>query len=351
MLLNVQTSTPLPTPKELKISLPLTDEQHHFVLTARQSVCNILSGSDDRLLLIVGPCSIHDIKSAIDYAERLKALSKQVEDRIFLVMRTFFEKPRTIFGWKGLIHDPHLDGSSDVPRGLFLARRLLKTLAAMRLPAGMEFLEPITPYYLSDLITWGCIGARTATSQPHRQLASALLMPVGFKNSVDGNIASAVHGITAAAQPQSLLGIDNDALATLYQTQGNAHGHLILRGGGGKPNYDSAASAACLLSDAGRHPRLIIDCAHGNSHPSQAAVFERLTAQPNSHLCGLMLESNIHSGNQSLSNNHYGVSLTDPCLDWETTERLILQAYSTIACCAGCHAGAAGSTTVSSPSQ
>jgi 3-deoxy-7-phosphoheptulonate synthase len=335
-MMNVLSATSLPAPQDLLAALPLAINEHRFIEESRTSIKKILEGKDPRLLLIVGPCSIHDCDAAIAYAKRLSRLSQVVQDRFFLTMRVFVEKPRTCLGWKGMVHDPHLDGSNEMAAGLFAARALLQELAALRLPAAMEFLEWTTPYYLADLVSWGCIGARTVTSQPHRQLASLLPFAVGFKNGVDGQTLPAIHSILAARYAQGVVGIDEEGKATLLQSAGNRWGHLILRGGGGKTNCDSqsVASASHQLREKGLKPRLLVDCAHGNSandYRRQAdnfATLIELVAAGDQTIAGMMLESHIHADKQQISQNlQWGVSITDPCLEWEATESLLLHAH------------------------
>lgn len=324
------------TPLELKKLYPLQSIQKAFVGKIRQEICQILDGIDNRLLLIVGPCSIHDLKAAKDYAIKLKYLSKDVEDHCLLVMRTYFEKPRTILGWKGFLHDPELDNSNDIEKGLILTRQLLLELAQLEVPTAAEFLEPTSAAYLDDLISWGCIGARTSASQTHRQMASGLPMPIAFKNTIDGNIKTAVHGIISASQPHSYIGIDQTGCAAAVQTNGNHYGHLVLRGSDTHTNYDSesVANALKLLKKTNSPQRLLIDCSHGNSNRSyerQCHVFQSVIEQiieGNQSIRGVLLESHLNAGNQEIGNNlKYAVSLTDPCLDWITTENLILSAH------------------------
>ncbi|NGX54816.1 MAG: Phospho-2-dehydro-3-deoxyheptonate aldolase, Tyr-sensitive [Chlamydiae bacterium] len=329
-------ATDIPTPLELASELPLTKSNTLFVNSCRQTVRSILQGLDNRLLMIVGPCSIHHPKSVYAYGEKFARLAKEVSERFFLVMRTYYEKPRTKKGWKGLIFDPNLDGSHDIGKGLRLTRELLVNLTEMGVPVGCEFLEIYTSHYFSDLITWGCIGARTCTSQPHRQLASSLPMPIGFKNSTDGNVDHAIHGVLSASTPHVFLGSDFSGQMTKVQTEGNSHCHIILRGGKRSPNYDpiSVENAIKKCTETSIRNQLIIDCSHDNCakrHELQIPVFKSVIDQVksgNRSIVGLMLESHLSAGNQPFSPSaHEDISITDPCLDWATTEKLIREAY------------------------
>lgn len=293
-------------------------------------------------MMVVGPCSIHDEKAALDYAQRLSKIAKQISDRVFVVMRVYFEKPRTTVGWKGLIYDPHLNDTFDIATGLRRARSLLLEIGDMGLYTGTEFLDPIVPQYLSGLVSWATIGARTTESQTHRQMASGLSMPIGFKNGTGGSCQIAVDAMTAARSPHAFLGIDLDGRASVVNTSGNLAQHLILRGGSSGPNYDadSVASASALLEVAGLRPNVVIDCSHANSnkdHKRQPIVFRNAINQRvngNDSVIGLMLESHINEGNQSLGNDpsdlKYGVSITDACVNWETTEELLREAHVTL---------------------
>lgn len=327
------------SPSELIDELPISPLQEKFIQESRRAIENILSGKDSRLLLIIGPCSIHDLKSAHEYALKLRKLSDTVQDRFLMVMRVYLEKPRSTIGWKGLIHDPFLNGSHDLITGLKWARELLLELSSLNVAAGTEFLEFLTPCYLGDLISWGSIGARTCSSQPHRQLASGLPMPVGFKNSLDGDPESAVQAVQAAKFPQACITISPEGHASLMRTKGNPFGHVILRGSTRQTNYDeeSITEASSLLEKAGLTPKLIVDCSHGNckkNYSMQEQVFESLICQVvngNQNIAGLMLESHLKAGNQvhhaERSQLHYAISLTDPCISWKVTEKLILWAY------------------------
>ena len=328
--LNVLSQQTLLPPSALHDAVPATERATRTVSSARQTVANILQGSDPRLLVVVGPCSIHDITAAMDYARRLKALADAVQDQLFVVMRVYFEKPRTTVGWKGLINDPRMDDSFHIEEGLQIARQLLVDLNDMGLPCGTEALDPITPHYLGDLIAWSAIGARTTESQTHRELASGLSSPVGFKNGTDGNLDVAVNAMLSAAQPHAFLGINEFGQVALTHTRGNAFGHLILRGGS-VPNYDSVsvAQAANELAAAKLPVNIVVDCSHANSrknHQWQSLVLKDVVGQlvdGNRAIKGVMLESNLLEGNQKLGDPKalkYGVSITDACLGWEATE-------------------------------
>ena len=339
---NIVDNAVLPAPEYLCRQVLRNEDQADFVIQSRKQISDIISGNDHRILMISGPCSIHDIASGRKYAENLSALSKIIEDRIVLVMRVYFEKPRTTVGWKGLIMDPHLDGSNDIPEGLKLARSFLRDVIDLRLPTATELLDPITPQYISDLICWSAIGARTAESQTHRQMASGLSMPLGIKNGTSGDIRSAVNAIEAAMQPQTFLGVSQQGLASAVTTRGNKNCHIVLRGGESGPNYTSEKINAIekILVEHNLAPRVLVDCSHGNSakdHTKQSAVFESILnqiASGRNTIFGLMLESNLVAGSQSVSGSKenlvYGQSITDSCIDWKTTETLILKAYQSI---------------------
>ncbi|EPH0465782.1 3-deoxy-7-phosphoheptulonate synthase AroF [Klebsiella quasipneumoniae] len=324
----------LMTPEQLKAEFPLSVEQEAQIAHARETISDIIAGRDPRLLVVCGPCSIHDPEAAIEYARRFKALAAEVSDSLYLVMRVYFEKPRTTVGWKGLINDPHMDGSFDVEGGLKIARRLLVELVNMGLPLATEALDPNSPQYLGDLFSWSAIGARTTESQTHREMASGLSMPVGFKNGTDGSLATAINAMRAAAMPHRFVGINQAGQVCLLQTQGNPSGHVILRGGKA-PNYgpDDVAKCEKEMAQAGLKPSLMVDCSHGNSNKDfrrQPAVAESVVAQikdGNRSIIGLMIESNIHEGNQSSEQPReamkYGVSVTDACISWETTDALL----------------------------
>lgn len=327
------------TPAEVKTRYPITPQAQETVLQSRETIQRILDRQDPRLFVVVGPCSIHDLNAARDYAQRLKKLAAEVSDTMFLVMRVYFEKPRTTVGWKGLINDPYMDDSFRIEDGLLMARSLLLELAEMGVPAGTEALDPISPQYLADLVSWYAIGARTTESQTHREMASGLSAPVGFKNGTDGSLDVAINALVSAAKPHRFLGINYDGQCAVIRTTGNRYGHIVLRGGAGKPNYDSVAVALCeqILASKKLSTNLVVDCSHANSHkdPSlQPLVFLNVVNQlieGNQSIVGLMLESNIGAGNQpipaDLSQLKYGVSVTDGCIDWPTTEKALLEAH------------------------
>ncbi|MFR9801731.1 3-deoxy-7-phosphoheptulonate synthase [Pseudonocardia sp. RS010] len=324
--------SPLLSPALLRDELPADDRVADVVTRGRADVVDVLDGRDDRLLVVVGPCSIHDPHAALDYAHRLATQAERLSGDLLVVMRAYFEKPRSTVGWKGLINDPGLDGSFDVNRGLRTARRLLLDITALGLPVGCEFLDPITPQFIADTVTWGSIGARTAASQVHRQLVSALSMPVGIKNGTDGDVQVAVDGIGAAAAPHVFMGINADGLAALVRTTGNPDAHVILRGGAAGPNYsaDDVVDARARLSKAGLPERVVVDASHGNSrkdHVRQAGVVREIAdriAGGDTGVTGLMMESFLVEGNQSLDGELvYGRSVTDKCMSWDTTAELL----------------------------
>ncbi|HZR79828.1 MAG TPA: 3-deoxy-7-phosphoheptulonate synthase [Candidatus Binatia bacterium] len=325
----------LVSPTGLRRELPATAAAEETVARGRRAIEAILRGDDDRLLAIVGPCSIHDPVAALDYAGRLARVGRGVAARALVVMRVYFEKPRTTIGWKGLINDPHLDGSEDVETGLRRARELLLRIAELGLPAGTEFLDPIVPQYIADLVSWAAVGARTTESQTHREMASGLSMPVGFKNGTDGSLQTALDALVAARSPHSFLGIDPDGVTSVVRTSGNPLGHLVLRGGRARSNFDpdSIADALARLAAAGLPPVVMVDCSHANSGKVPArqedvwrSVLEQRRAGTRG-LIGVMLESHLEEGNQPFpkpaSELRYGVSITDACLGWEATERLL----------------------------
>lgn len=336
--INVISQDLLPTPAQVKGKLPISETARDTVLHGRDTVRAILQRQDPRLFVVVGPCSIHDLDAAREYAARLKKLSEEVSDALYLVMRVYFEKPRTSVGWKGLINDPHMDDSFHIEKGLFMARQLLLELAEIGLPTATEALDPITPQYLSDLITWTAIGARTTESQTHREMASGLSTPVGFKNGTDGSLAVAVNALHSVSRPHHFLGINQDGQIAVFHTRGNSDGHVVLRGGGGRPNYDSVSIALAEeeLEKAGLPRNIVVDCSHGNSmkdHTLQPLVVENVCNQileGNTSVVGLMLESNLFEGNQpvpdDLAKLNYGVSVTDACIDWATTEQVLRDA-------------------------
>jgi 3-deoxy-7-phosphoheptulonate synthase len=336
--INVVAKTDMPTPAEVKAEVPLDAVTENAIVAHRQVLHDILDGRDPRLFVVVGPCSIHDIKAANEYAERLKALADEVSDTIVVLMRVYFEKPRTTVGWKGLINDPDMDDSFHVEKGIYKARKLLMHLTDLGLPTATEALDPIMPQYLGDLITWTAIGARTTESQTHREMASGLSTPVGFKNGTDGSLDVAINALRSAEQPHHFMGINQEGRIAVFQTRGNAYGHVVLRGGGGRPNYDSVSIALCEqeLDKAGLPKRIVVDCSHANSnkdHNLQPLVARDCVEQVvngNRSILGLMLESHLGAGNQKLGEDlsklEYGVSVTDACIDWETTENVLRQA-------------------------
>ncbi len=330
--LNIESQQVLITPRALKEKLPLSDAARDSVVGGRQVIRDILDRKDPRLFVVIGPCSIHDPKAALEYAGRLKALAEEVDDALFLVLRVYFEKPRTTVGWKGLINDPYMNDSFKVEEGLHIARRLLLDVAELGLPAATEALDPTTPQYLQDLIAWSAIGARTTESQTHREMSSGLSSPVGFKNGTDGSLDVAVNAMLSVQHPHRFLGIDPDGRVALTTTRGNPYAHVVLRGGGGKPNYDSVsvALAESALHKAGVSTNIMVDCSHANSNkdPSlQPLVMENIGNQileGNTSIVGLMVESHLNEGNQKIPENlddlQYGVSVTDGCIGWQTTE-------------------------------
>lgn len=341
--LRVHQTVRLTTPNALKAALPMTEQVNATVVRGRNEVQRILNNEDPRMLVVIGPCSIHDPKAAMVYAERLNRLRIEFQDRLVVVMRVYFEKPRTTIGWKGLVNDPHLDGTYDIETGLRTARQLLLEINAMGMPAATEFLDPITPQYLADLVTWAAIGARTTESQTHREMASGLSMPVGFKNGTDGSLQIAIDAMKAAMHPHNFLGIDQDGATSIVRTAGNPDGHVVLRGGRLATNYDAASIATAVeqLRKSGLRDALMVDCSHANSgkvHTRQEEVMQSAVAQRsagNTSVIGVMVESNLEDGNQpipaDLSKLKYGVSITDACVGWETTERMLRQGYDTLA--------------------
>lgn len=341
--INVVETRVLPSPATLLAELPKTDAQADFVTRARRDIHRLIFTDDRRFLLIVGPCSIHDPAAGREYASRLATLAREVADRVMIVMRVYFEKPRTTVGWKGLIMDPHLDGSHDIAAGLRLGRTFLRDVLDLGLPTATEFLDPITPQYVADLVCWGAIGARTAESQTHRQMASGLSMPLGFKNGTDGSIQTSINAIKAAGQPHTFLGISTDGAASAVATRGNPDCHVVLRGGTAGPNYSPAhiANTEALLTKAGLPQSILVDCSHDNSAKQperQPEVMHELLAQitaGNRSIMGAMIESNLAAGNQPFpqprENLKHGVSITDACIDWPTTERLIREIHAALA--------------------
>lgn len=330
--LNVASQETLISPEQIKAELPLSEKAVESVNKGREVVRNILDRKDHRLMVVVGPCSIHDVDAAMDYAQRLKKLSDELSDTLYIVMRVYFEKPRTTVGWKGLINDPYLDDSFKVQEGLHIGRKLLLDVSELGLPASTEALDPISPQYMQDLIAWSAIGARTTESQTHREMASGLSSAVGFKNGTDGGLTVAVNAMESTANPHRFLGINGNGQVSIITTKGNKYGHVVLRGGNGKPNYDSVSVAMCEqeLEKAGLPKNIMVDCSHANSnknHELQPLVMDNVAnqiAEGNNSIIGIMVESNIGAGNQSISDNmEYGVSVTDKCIDWETTENTL----------------------------
>lgn len=333
--INIASAEVLITPAELKSKIPMTPAAEATVLESRQVIRNILDGKDKRLFVVIGPCSIHDTEAAKDYARRLKTLADEVSDSLYLVMRVYFEKPRTTVGWKGLINDPYMDDSFKIVDGLHIGRQLLRDLCEMGLPTATEALDPISPQYLQDLISWSAIGARTTESQTHREMSSGLSCAVGFKNGTDGSLTVAINALQSVSSPHRFLGINQDGQVAIITTKGNQYGHVVLRGGNGKPNYDSVSVSLCEreLEKAKVPMNIMVDCSHANSNKDpalQPLVMDNVANQiveGNTSIVGLMVESNIGWGNQPLCNDlnqlKYGVSVTDACIDWETTENSI----------------------------
>ncbi|MEO3703844.1 3-deoxy-7-phosphoheptulonate synthase [Trichormus azollae] len=336
---NIKSSHVLLTPNEVKAKLPLTKSAENTILKFRQEIENILDFQDIRKFIVVGPCSIHDPKAAIEYAQKLKVLAEKVQDKLLLIMRVYFEKPRTTVGWKGLINDPEMDDSFHVEQGILIARNLLLTLAELGLPTATEALDPIIPQYISELVAWSAIGARTTESQTHREMASGLSMPVGFKNGTDGNIHVALNALKSAKTPHNFLGINQKGQVSVFQTRGNAHGHVILRGGN-RPNFDpeNIRLVEEQLKVENLPPRIVIDCSHGNTNKDyrlQSLVLKNVIQQivdGNTSIVGMMLESNLYEGSQPITGKReelqYGVSVTDKCISWKETEKIILAAHS-----------------------
>jgi 3-deoxy-7-phosphoheptulonate synthase len=334
--INVESQEILITPEQLKAAIPMSDKARQNVAESRQVIRNILDGKDHRMFIVVGPCSIHDIDAAMDYAARLKKLADAVADTLYIVMRVYFEKPRTTVGWKGLINDPYLNDTFKIQEGLHIGRKLLLDLAELGLPTSTEALDPISPQYIQDCISWSAIGARTTESQTHRELASGLSSAVGFKNGTDGGLAVAMNAIKSASNPHRFLGINNQGQVAIIHTAGNPYAHVVLRGGSNGPNYDAAHIAQCEaeLASIKAPLNIMVDCSHANSSKKpelQPLVIENISTQiveGNRSIVALMIESHIHAGNQSIPENihdlAYGVSITDGCIDWETTEQSLL---------------------------
>ncbi|HUX52211.1 MAG TPA: 3-deoxy-7-phosphoheptulonate synthase [Spirochaetia bacterium] len=340
--LHIQSVTPLIAPKLLKVEFPMTDASRQTIIESRKTIADIISGKDERMLAVVGPCSIHDPAAGIEYAHRLNELRKRVDDTLYVVMRVYFEKPRTRLGWRGLILDPRMDGSRDIREGLGVARKILLEITGMGMPTGSEMLDPIVPQYIDDLVSWASIGARTTESQTHRELASGLSMPVGFKNGTDGSIETAVNALASSMESHSFIGIDQDGRTCVLNTTGNRNGHIILRGGNDGPNYhdENVEDAIAMLRQADLSESIMIDCSHANSrrdHRRQEKVLRsviRQRVEGNRSLIGFMVESNIHEGRQGIPQNlaelMYGVSVTDACISWEKTEELLLDAHGAL---------------------
>lgn len=335
--LNIESNSVLISPDALKAEMPISEKAAAAVMQGRSVVRDILDRKDPRLFVVVGPCSIHDTEAAIEYGKKLVELQEKVKDSLYLVMRVYFEKPRTTVGWKGLINDPDLNDSFEIEKGLHTARKLLLDLSEMGLPLATEALDPISPQYMQDLISWSAIGARTTESQTHREMSSGLSCAVGFKNGTDGGLEVATNALKSVSAPHRFLGINESGQVSIVHTKGNQYGHVVLRGGGGKPNYDSVNVALCeqALDKAGLANNIMIDCSHANSSKDpalQPLVAENATNQiidGNKSIVGLMIESNLAWGNQSipadLSELEYGVSVTDACIDWETTEKCLVE--------------------------
>ncbi|HTY20836.1 MAG TPA: 3-deoxy-7-phosphoheptulonate synthase [Geobacteraceae bacterium] len=344
--LKIKSITPIIAPADLRQVFPLSDAGSEFVTTTREHIKNILHGRDPRLMVVLGPCSIHDPKSALDYASRVARLSETLSDQLFLIMRVYFEKPRTTIGWKGLINDPDMNGSHLISKGLGIARDLLCRMIDLKLPVATEMLDPITPEYLADMLCWGAIGARTVESQTHRELASGLSFPIGFKNSTDGNLQIAIDAMIAALHPHSFLGINREGLTSIIQTTGNPDVQIVLRGGK-KPNYfpEDIVKTEELMKKNNLFPSIMVDCSHANSeknHEKQPQVLNNVIDQivdGNRSISGVMIESFIEGGNQpipkDLSHLKYGLSITDKCIDWNTTERILLEAHARLKKCGG----------------
>jgi 3-deoxy-7-phosphoheptulonate synthase len=344
--LKIKSITPIIAPADLRQVFPISAAGSEFVSASREQIKNILHDKDPRLMVVVGPCSIHDPKAALDYAGRLAKLARQVSDQLFLVMRVYFEKPRTTIGWKGLINDPDMDGSHLISKGLGIARNLLCRMTELNLPVATEMLDPITPEYLADLLSWGAIGARTTESQTHRELASGLSFPIGFKNGTDGNLQIAIDAMIAALHSHSFLGINREGLTSIIQTTGNPDVQIVLRGGK-KPNCspEDIKKTEELMEKNKLFPTIMVDCSHGNSeknHEKQPLVLHNVINQivaGNRSISGVMIESFIEGGNQpipkDLSQLKYGLSITDKCIDWKTTERILIEAHARLKACGG----------------
>ncbi len=335
--LNIVSTEPLITPDALQKEMPLTEKAAQSVTLGRNTVRAILDRQDPRLMVVIGPCSIHDPKAAVDYATRLAALAEKLKDTLYIVMRVYFEKPRTTVGWKGLINDPYLDDSFKIQDGLHVGRKLMLDISELGLPIATEALDPISPQYLQDLVTWSAIGARTTESQTHREMASGLSSSIGFKNGTDGSLTVAINALQSVSSSHRFLGINREGRVSIVRTGGNKYGHVVLRGGGGKPNYDAVSVAVCEkeLEKHGVSQNIMVDCSHANSnknHELQPLVFQNVANQiveGNKSIIGVMIESNIGAGNQKinpdLSKLKYGVSVTDACIDWETSKQALIE--------------------------
>ncbi len=337
--LKITAITPIIAPADLRQVFPLSERDRTFVSRSREQLKNIIQRKDRRLMVVVGPCSIHDTEAAVEYAKRLSALSRQVEDQLLLIMRVYFEKPRTTVGWKGLINDPDMNGTHLISKGLGIARGLLSRITALEVPVANEMLDPITPEYVADMISWGAIGARTTESQTHREMSSGLSFPVGFKNGTDGNLQIAIDAMKAAQHPHSFLGINREGRTSIIQTSGNPDVHIVLRGGSKKVNYhpEDIAHTEESLKKNNLPPTIMVDCSHGNSNKDYqkqpevlASVVDQILAG-NTSISGVMIESYLEAGNQKIPSDlcqlKYGVSITDACIDWATTERILLDAH------------------------
>jgi 3-deoxy-7-phosphoheptulonate synthase len=334
--INVASQDVLITPEQLNAALPMSETVQAMVADSRRVIRDILDRKDHRLFVVVGPCSIHDTEAALDYARRLRALADRVADTLYVVMRVYFEKPRTTVGWKGLINDPYLNDSFKIEDGLRIGRKLLLDILELGLPTSTEALDPISPQYLQDLISWSAIGARTTESQTHREMASGLSSAVGFKNGTDGSLTVAINALSSVAKPHRFLGINSRGQVSVFTTKGNRYGHMVLRGGSSGPNYDSVHVRLCedALAKAGLPQNIMVDCSHANSNKQpelQPLVAENVTNQiieGNRSIVGLMIESNLNAGSQPIPDNlqelAYGVSVTDGCIDWDTTEQTLL---------------------------
>ena len=339
---NISSLQRLVTPEQLKTTIPVDEQVASHIASSRQTIRNILDGKDKRLIVVVGPCSVHDTSAALEYSERLLELSKRLEDQLYIVMRVYFEKPRTTVGWKGLINDPDLDGSFDIEKGLAIGRALMLKINKLGLPIANEALDPISPQYMQDLICWSAIGARTTESQTHREMASGLSVPIGFKNGTDGSLSVAINALQSVASGHSFLGIDHQGQVSVIHSSGNQHAHIVLRGGG-KPNYDSVSIALTekALADKDLPVNIMVDCSHANSSKDpelQPLVLENISNQileGNTSIIGVMLESHLKAGNQKLgadrSKLEYGKSITDGCISWETTEAALCELHDKLA--------------------